>query len=696
MKSLVLAEKPSVAKEIARVLKCTNKSKGFIEGPLYVVTWALGHLVTLAEPEDYDQKYKQWNLEDLPMLPSGMKLKVIRQTAHQFQVIRNLMKRADIRDLVIATDAGREGELVARWIMTQANWKKPFKRLWISSQTDEAIREGFANLKAGTAYNNLYDAAVCRAEADWLIGLNVTRALTCKFNAQLTAGRVQTPTLAMIVNREVEIKQFVPVDFWTIRADFGDYFGDWRDRSGKSRMFNLTQAEEIAAKIQGYPGVIKDIHTEGKSEPAPLAYDLTELQRDANKRYGFSAQKTLSVLQDLYERHKLATYPRTDSRYITRDMVPTLPARLKSISVGSYAGLVKPLLQKTLTTTKRFVDDSKVTDHHAIIPTGQPLQPATLSTDEKNLFDLIVRRFIAVLYPSYRYDQTTLITVINGEHFYSRGRVVKDLGWRAITARASVENGDSVDDALPDQTLTMQKKGNQKKVKIIKINKSKTKPPARYTEATLLTAMESPGKFLEDEELRESMKGSGLGTPATRADIIEKLLYNNYIERQGKELVPTSKGAQLVNLVAPALKTPELTAQWEQRLTNIARGKDSKADFIAGIRQNTLKLVKSVIADNAVYKADNVTRTKCPLCGKLMLLVKGKRGRMLVCQDRSCGHRQPERQDEFGSFKSSKNASRVNQKLIAQYSDQGSIGQNVGELLKAALARKGNLNQEEK
>ncbi|MDD3653368.1 MAG: DNA topoisomerase III [Desulfotomaculaceae bacterium] len=693
MKSLVLAEKPSVAKEIARVLKCSSKNKGFIEGPQYVVTWALGHLVTLAEPEDYDQMYKQWKLDDLPMLPASMKLKVIRQTAHQFQVIRNLMRRADIRELVIATDAGREGELVARWIMAQAKWKKPFKRLWISSQTDEAIREGFANLKAGFVYNSLYDAAVCRAEADWLIGLNVTRALSCKFNAQLTAGRVQTPTLAMIVNREVEIKKFVPVDYWTIRVDFGDYFGDWRDRSGKNRIFNLAQAEEIMAKIKGHPGVIKDIHTEGKSEPAPLAYDLTELQRNANKRYGFSAQKTLSVLQNLYEQHKLATYPRTDSRYITRDMVPTLPARLKSIAVGPYAGLVQPLLQKKLMPTKRFVDDSKVTDHHAVIPTGQPLQLATLSTDEKNLFDLIVRRFIAVLYPPYRYDQTTLITVVNSEYFYSRGKVVKELGWRAITARETFDKDDATDDTLPDQSLTMQKKGDQKRVKSCKNKKSKTKPPARYTEATLLTAMESPGKFIEDEELREAVKGSGLGTPATRADIIEKLLYNNYVERQGKYIIPTSKGVQLINLVAPALKTPELTAQWEQRLANIAKGKDSKAEFLAGIRQNALELVQSVIADNAVYKADNISRTKCPLCGKLMLLVKGKRGRMLVCQDRICGHRQPEKQDDFDVFKSSKHASRVNQKLIARYSDQGSLGQNLGELFKVALKKSSDTKQ---
>ncbi|MHB1041269.1 MAG: DNA topoisomerase III [Eubacteriales bacterium] len=692
MKALVLAEKPSVAREIARVLKCGVKSKGYLEGPQYVVTWALGHLVALAEPDDYDKKYKEWRLEDLPMLPASMKLKVIRQSSHQFQVVRNLMKREDIKELVIATDAGREGELVARWIMVLANWKKPFRRLWISSQTDDAIREGFAGLKAGTAYNNLYDAAVCRAEADWLIGLNVTRALTCKFNAQLTAGRVQTPTLAMIVNREDEIKQFVPVDYWTIRADFGDYFGDWRNQAGNSRIFDYTKAEEIAAKIKGHPGVIREVRTEGKSEPAPLAYDLTELQRDANKRYGFSAQKTLSVLQDLYERHKLVTYPRTDSRYITTDIVPTLPARLKSIAVGSYAELVKPLLQKPLTPTKRFVDNSKVSDHHAIIPTEQPLHTASLNAEERNLYDLIARRFIAVLYPPCRYDQTTLVTVINGELFYSRGKVVKDKGWRAVTSKAA-EKDESSDDALPEQTLTLSKKGDIKEVKSCKINKSKTKPPARYTEATLLTAMESPGKFIEDEELRETMKGSGLGTPATRAEIIEKLLYNNYIERQGKELIPTSKGMQLIKLVDPALKTPELTARWEQRLSDIARGKGSKTEFIADIRKNASELVKNVIADTAVYKADNISRTKCPACGKFMLLVKGKRGKMLICQDRACGHRQPEKQDDLG-FRSSKNASRVNEKLIGQYSDQGSIGYNLGDLLKAAMA-KGNTAGEE-
>jgi len=686
VKSLVLAEKPSVAREIARVLGCNNKGKGYLEGPRYVVTWALGHLVTLAEPEDYDKKYKQWRLEDLPMVPEQMKLKVIRQTSNQFQVVQGLMRRQDIGDLVIATDAGREGELVARWIMKLNNWKKPFKRLWISSQTDAAIREGFAKLKPGAEYNNLYDAAVCRAEADWLIGLNVTRALTCKFDAQLTAGRVQTPTLAMIVMREEEIKKFVPVDYWTLRADLGDYFGDWRGKDG-NRIFDYTRVEELLNKLKGHTGKISDLRQESKSEPAPLAYDLTELQRDANRRLGFSAQKTLSVLQDLYERHKLVTYPRTDSRYITTDIVPTLPARLKGIAVGSYADAARQLLSKPLTTSRRFVDNSKVTDHHAIIPTDQPVKLADLNMEEKNLYDLIVRRFLAVLYPPYRYDQLTLVTSVNGESFYSRGKVVKDQGWRAV-ARSLSDREEGKEDSLPDQILASLNKGENRQVKSIKPNKAKTKPPARYNEATLLTAMESPGKFIEDEELRETMKGSGLGTPATRAEIIEKLLHTNYIERNGKELAPTSKGMQLINIVAPELRSPELTAQWEQSLTNIARGKGSKVTFIKGIRENTVELVRGVKVDTSVYKADNISRTKCPVCSKYMLLVNGKRGKMLVCQDRNCGHRQPEKEYNQG-FGSSRRASQANQRLIDQYSDQSNIGSCLGDLLKEALAREG-------
>lgn len=687
MKSLVLAEKPSVAREIARVLKCNSKNKSYIEGSDYVVTWALGHLVTLAEPEDYNDRYKEWRLEDLPMMPPRLELKVIKKTAHQFYAINQLMKRPDIKELIIATDAGREGELVARWIMAAAKWKKPFRRLWISSQTDDAIREGFAALKPGPAYNNLYDAAVCRAEADWLVGLNVTRALTCKYNAQLNAGRVQTPTLGMIVSRENEIQKFVPKDYWTIRTNFGDYFGDWRDAGGNSRIFDFARAEELANKLKGHNGIVAEVRMEAKTEPPPLAFHLTELQREANKRLGFSAQQTLSVLQRLYEQHKLVTYPRTDSRYISSDIVPTLPARLKSIAAGPYAEMVKPLLGKPLTVTKRFADDSKVSDHHAIIPTDQPLQLAALSPEERKLYDLIARQFIAVLYPPHRYQQTTMVTCVKGENFYSVGKVIVDQGWRVITSRQA-ERDEAAGDALPEQTLKVHKKGDSVAVVNTKVNKAKTKPPARYTEATLLSAMESPGKFIEDEELRESIKQGGLGTVATRAEIIEKLIHTSYIERQGKELVPTSKGKQLINLVVKDLKTPELTAQWEQVLANIAKGKDSKEDFIAQIREYTQALVQETVADTATYKADNISKVKCPMCGKFMLLVNGKRGKMLSCPDRACGHRQPEKERDGGSLRPSKHERHMNQRLIEKFSDNANVSSNLGDLLKAALDKK--------
>ena len=686
MKSLVLAEKPSVAREIARVLQCTVKGKHSLEGPRYVVTWALGHLVTLAEPEDYDQKYREWRLEDLPLLPDQLDLKVIKKTAAQYYGISQLMKRSDIGELIIATDAGREGELVARWIMAMARWKKPFKRLWISSQTDEAIREGFAHLKAGAAYNNLYDAAVCRAEADWLVGLNVTRALTCKHNAQLNAGRVQTPTLAMIVNRETEIQQFVPRSYWTLRANFRDYYGDWRDSGGNGRLFDLSRAEAVAAKVQGGQGRISQLRTENKSEPPPLAYNLTELQRDANKRFGFSAQRTLSLLQALYERYKLVTYPRTDSRYISADIVPTLGRRLQAMAVGPYAAWVGALQKQPLKPGKRFVDDARVSDHHAIIPTEQPLRLAELGNDERNLYDLIARRFLAVLYPACRYQQTTIVTEIGGETFQSRGRVTLDLGWRTVMNAPAAEEHEA-DEALPEQTLKQHKQGDCLSLVQCKIVAAKTKPPARYNEGSLLAAMENPGQFIADEELRESIRQGGLGTVATRAEIIEKLIHASYIERRGKELAPTSKGKQLIGLVADELKSPDLTAQWEQSLTDIARGKGAKGDFIAGIRSYAAELVRSTVADGTVYRADNLTKVKCPLCGKLMLLVNGKRGRMLSCQDRACGHRQPEKENEYGGMGRSRGNSRLNQKLISQYCEAEKVGSNLGELLKAALAK---------
>lgn len=690
MKSIVLAEKPSVAKDLARVLNCNKKGKGYFEGSQYVVTWALGHLVTLAEPAAYDQKYKTWDLKDLPMLPEKMKLTVMRQTSHQFRTVTQLMKRNDINQFIIATDAGREGELVARWIMKLGGWKKDVKRLWISSQTDAAIKQGFASLKSGKDYYNLFQAAVCRAEADWLIGLNVTRALTCKFNAQLSAGRVQTPTLAMIIQREKDIETFTPQDYWTVEVDFGDYFGTWRNKSGNIRIFEEARAREITEKVKGKPGIVMHVHTETKKDPPPLAYDLTELQRDANRRYGFSAQKTLSVLQGLYERHKLVTYPRTDSRYITTDMVDTLPQRLRAMGKGTYAALVKPLLETRPNPGKRLVNDAKVSDHHAIIPTEQPLDLTKLETDEHKLYDLIARRFITVLYPPFIYDQTTIVTMVSAERFYSRGKVVKDMGWRKVTARPASEEDEQKEDQLPEQTLKQQRKGDKKTVKNSKMIKAKTKPPARYTEATLLSAMENPGKFIDDDKLKEAVKEGGLGTPATRAEIIEKIINSHYVERVGKEMHPTSKGKQLIDLVPPDLKSPALTAQWELRLAKIAKGNEDNNKFLSDIRRNADELVRNVKADTSTYKIDNLTKKKCSMCGAFMMVVntKSKKGRTYICSDMSCRHQEAEEKENPTDFRRSRKDGRMNKQLISRFSDNTKRPQGVaslGDLFEAAL-----------
>lgn len=639
-KTLVLAEKPSVGRDLAKVLNCNQNGNGYLSGPRYIVTWALGHLVTLADPDAYDKKYKTWNLEDLPMLPDKMDLTVIKQTSKQYGIVRNLLKQPDIDELVIATDAGREGELVARWIIEKAGFRKPVKRLWISSQTDKAIKEGFGNLKPGKEYDNLYRAAQCRAEADWLIGLNVTRALTCKYNAQLSAGRVQTPTLALIVQRENEIKSFVPKDYWTIEAKTNGFTLLWRDKNGgNTRLFDKARAEAIAAKLAGQTGEITDIKKEAKSELHPLAYDLTELQRDANKRYGYSAKQTLSIMQSLYERHKVLTYPRTDSRHITTDIVATLPDRLKSIATGPYAAAAQNLLRNKINTTSRLVDNSKVSDHHAIIPTEQPVKLFDLSAEERNIFDLVARRFLAVLSPAYQYEQTTVKVEAANEQLFARGKVPKSMGWKAVYDDRSASQSDN-DDEDREQALPNLQKGDKLKFLSAKSVNRKTKPPARYTEATLLSAMEHPGKFIEDESLRETLdRTSGLGTPATRADIIEKLFSTFYIERKGKDIFPTSKGIQLIDLAPSDLRSAELTAKWEQQLYDISRGKANARTFIDNIRSQASKLVSAVIASSEAYKHDNLTRTRCPECGKYLLEVNGKKGKMMVCPDRECGYR---------------------------------------------------------
>lgn len=639
-KTLVLTEKPSVAKDIARVLSCKRSGNGCIVGEKYIVTWALGHLVTLADPEAYDDKYKNWRMEDLPMLPGRMKLVVIGQTSKQFKAVSSLLSSAEVSDIVIATDAGREGELVARWIIQKANCRKPMRRLWISSQTDKAIKEGFASLKPSSQYDNLYRSAQCRAEADWLVGLNVTRALTCKHNAQLSAGRVQTPTLAMIVRREEDILRFRPKDYFTVKADFGEYTALYKDGKGQARFADAAAAKEVADSVRGKRGVLSEVKKVYRFKAPPAAYDLTELQRDANKKYGYSAKQTLSLMQSLYETHKLLTYPRTDSRYITKDVAATLPERLRAIAIGPYKDSANAVLRSKPIQTKYIVNDAKVTDHHAIIPTEQYVDLNKLSREERHIYDLVVRRFIAVLSAPFEYDEVQVKITVGKYNFYTKGQSVKSAGWKALYDSSLADDDDDAEPDLAAQRLPALSQGAAAAVKEVRVCAGKTSPPARYTEATLLTAMENPASQVEDGRLRDALKtAGGLGTPATRADIIEKLFNSFYIERRGREIFPTSKGRQLIGIVPPDLKSAELTAKWEQQLSLIAEGKANDRKFIEEMRGYASSLVQAVKSSTAEYKHDNMTREPCPQCGKYLLEVNGKKGKMLVCQDRDCGYR---------------------------------------------------------
>ncbi len=636
-KTLVLAEKPSVARDIARVLGCKQKGDGCIIGPNYIITWALGHLVTLADPDAYDDKYKAWRLEDLPMLPDKMKLVTIKQTSKQYRAVSALMKREDVDKLVIATDAGREGELVARWIMMKAHCKKPAYRLWISSQTDKAIKEGFQNLRPAKEYDNLYYSAQARAEADWLVGLNTTRALTCKYNAQLSAGRVQTPTLALIVKREEEILAFQPKDYYSVQAVFKGFNATFRDKKNNTRFSDKEFAEKIVESAKGKKGTVAKVEKTAKKTPPPAAYDLTELQRDANKKYGYSAKQTLSLMQSLYEYHKVLTYPRTDSRYITDDIVATIPERLRAMAVGPYQSSAMKLARNPIQ-TKYIVNNAKVTDHHAIIPTEQSPNLAKLSFEERNIYDLVVKRFMAVLSAPMEYDEVKLQIDIGDNSFYAKGKTVKSAGWKEFYGVIDDEEDEEAENR--SQQLPEIRQGIQLDVLNTKIISGKTRPPARYTEATLLSAMENPVGQIEDKNLKKVIATtSGLGTPATRADIIEKLFDNFSIERVGKEIHPTAKGKQLIKIVPADLKSAELTAKWEQQLQNISRGTANMKQFIGEMRDYSTSLVSMVIGSDAQYTHDNMTKEKCPVCGKYLLDVNGKKGKMLICQDRECGYR---------------------------------------------------------
>lgn len=638
-KSVVLAEKPSVARDIAGVLKCHRKGNGYIEGDKYIVTWALGHLVTLADPESYDNKYKQWKLEDLPMLPEPLKLTVIKKSGKQFNAVKSQLLRKDVDKIIVATDAGREGELVARWIIEKAKVKKPIERLWISSVTDKAIKEGFNNLKPGKKYETLYEAAVARSEADWYIGLNASRALTTKFNAQLNCGRVQTPTLAMIEQREDEIRNFKAKTYYGIETVTDSVKFTWQDDKGSNRSFDKNKIDSIISKIGNEDVKITDIQKKAKKTFAPALYDLTELQRDANKQFGLSAKETLNVMQNLYERHKVVTYPRTDSRFISQDIVATIPERLKACGIGNYRSSAVKILRNKIQVNKSFVDDKKVSDHHAIIPTENHVHPSDFNEKEKRVYDLIIKRFIAVLLPPHEFEQMTINASIGKESFTARGKTVMKEGWKEAYSN---KYDDDIENDVKDQLLPNLQRGDVLKTTRITQTAGQTKAPSRFTEASLLSAMENPAKYMEvqDKNLKATLDSTGgLGTVATRADIIDKLFNSFVLERHGQQIKITSKGRQLLDLVPDALRSPATTAVWEQKLENIAEGNLKKEVFIEEMKQHTKKIISEIKNSDKKYKHDNISGKTCPDCGKPLLEVNGKRGKMLVCQDRECGHR---------------------------------------------------------
>jgi DNA topoisomerase-3 len=501
MKSLVIAEKPSVGRDIARVLKCSKNLNGALEGEKYVITWGLGHLVTLADPEEYDVKLKEWKMEHLPMLPQKFELVVMKQTGKQYQVVKTQIHRKDVSDIIIATDAGREGELVARWILEKANSKKPVRRLWISSVTDKAIREGFSHLKDGKEYDNLYQAAVARAESDWIVGMNATRALTCKYNASLSCGRVQTPTLAMIAKREEDIRKFIPVPYYGLIGKVNGMTLTWRDSKTQSTTtYDKDRIEKLLKHLQGKEGLVTEVNTVMKKSYSTGLYDLTELQREANVRYDFSAKETLNIMQRLYENHKVLTYPRTDSKYLTTDIVGTLKERLEAVSIGPYKKLAAMLTKKPIVTNSSFVDNQKVSDHHAIIPTEQYVSLENMSSDERKIYDMVVRRFLAVLYPPYEYEEATVTVQVGGEEFTAKGKITKALGYKEVY-------GNSSEDDKENESMPKAAKNDILKPIVFMKTEGKTNPPAPFNEATLLSAMENPVNFLEqkDKELVKTL-----------------------------------------------------------------------------------------------------------------------------------------------------------------------------------------------
>lgn len=590
-KTLIVAEKPSVARDIARVLGVKGRGEGCLVGDEYIVTWAVGHLVSLCEPGETDPRWVKWNMADLPMLPENIPLKVLPGTKDQFAVIKRLMKDEDVSDIICATDSAREGELIFRYIYRMAGCQKPVRRLWISSMTDAAIRQGFADLKPASYYDSLYESARCRSEADWLVGMNASRAFSLAYNAHLSVGRVQTPTLNLIVKRDLEIQNFVPVDYWEVHANFGDYEGLWLNPDTKdTRCPDEARARAVREAVAGKDAAVEESQVERKKVAPPQLYDLTSLQREANRRLGYSADKTLKLAQSLYETHKLVTYPRTDSRYLPDDMKPKIATALKRLPAAYQPLVQSPDLHWGMK-SKRLYDNSKISDHHAIVPTDKTADSSQLTRDEALLFDMIARRLIAVHYPYYEYDAARVVTRVGEHRFKSTGAMPVVEGWKAVYRGDKAEEKEA---PLPKLAV-----GDARRVERATVKKCQTKPPAPHTDASLLNLMENAGRDIEDEALREQMKSSGLGTPATRAATIERLIAVGYAARRGKTIVSTEKGRQLIAVVPEQIASAVTTGKWEKFLSDMAGQKDAaerqaKSDrFMSGIRRFSVFLVEA-------------------------------------------------------------------------------------------------------
>ena len=656
-KIVVVAEKPSVGRDIARVIGCRTSGDGCLIGDQYIVTWAVGHLVTLMEPDEMDERLKKWTFDTLPILPEEIPLKVISATKSQYSKVKKLICDKETDSLICATDAGREGELIFRYIYEKSGCKKPFDRLWISSMTDEAIREGFRQIRPGSDYDGLYESARCRSKADWLVGMNASRAFTLKYNALLSVGRVQTPTLAILVKRRKEIENFKPEGFCTVTADFGDYKGIWfsEQLDPDTHLKTKAEADAIAAAVKGKEGRVVQAETVRKHELPPQLYDLTSLQRDANRMLGFTADKTLKTAQSLYETHKALTYPRTDSRYLPPDMIPRVVQTMKMLPEGYRKFVPGALRDGKLPVSKRTIDASKVTDHHAIIPTAKKADTSKFNEDERRLYDMVARRLLAAFYPACDYDATKIITQVGEHPFRTNGKVIVVNGWHDVPplenppkTRKKAKPEEEEEGPLPPLN-----EGDTRMVRDAAVKEDKTKPPAPHTDASLLAAMETAGKELDDEELVRQMKGSGIGTPATRAAIIERLLKVGYAARKGKTLQATDKGVLLIDIMPAEIASPEMTGRWELALHDITDGKQDAGRFMDGIRRMSSFLVDYARNASAAvnfpaderrkrtagtgrsggFTASVLEGTTCPVCGKGKMQ---ETPRAFSCTEASC------------------------------------------------------------